>query len=180
VTEAWLDSAGTSIRNTNYTYDTGSRLTQASDPSSTYRYQYDGLNRVTSVNNTGTVGVPTVALSYSYDANGNLTQTTDTIAGTLRGTTSYNYDALNRTTRISQTGNGVLTKRVDMQYDTTSQLTRINRFSDTAGTQAVAQTSYSYDLTGRLTSLSHQRSSTNLGSSRGTCELVQDDARHYV
>jgi RHS repeat-associated protein len=169
--ETWLDSAGTTLRTFSYTYDTGSRLLTASDRLtgastfiSTYRYTYDNLNRVTGIDNTGTVGMPSVLFNYSYDANGNLTQTTDTISGTQRGTTSYSYDALNRVTRITQAGNGVLVKRVDMQYDTASQLTGLNRFSDTAGTQAVAQTSYSYDLTGRLTNLSHQRSSTNLAT----------------
>jgi YD repeat-containing protein len=51
-----------------------------------------------------------------------------------------------------------------MAYDTASQLTGLNRYSDLAGTASVANTSYGYDLVGRLTNLTHKHGANTLAS----------------
>jgi RHS repeat-associated protein len=51
-----------------------------------------------------------------------------------------------------------------MAYDAASQLTGLNRYSDLAGTASVANTSYGYDLVGRLTNLTHKHGANTLAS----------------
>jgi RHS repeat-associated protein len=51
-----------------------------------------------------------------------------------------------------------------MAYDAASQLTGLNRYSDLAGTASVANTSYGYDLVGRLTNLTHAHGANTLAS----------------
>jgi RHS repeat-associated protein len=124
------------------------------------------------VDNTGTPGVPTVVLGYTYDAVNNKLTTTDTINGQLKGTESYTYNALDRVTRITQSGNGVTDKRVDLTYDAASQRTNIARYSDLLGIQSVANSDYSYDLAGRLTRLTHQRNSTTYADYQWTYDAA--------
>jgi RHS repeat-associated protein len=116
------------------------------------------------VDNLGTAGVPNVLLNYSYDAAGNLLSVADSINGVQKGTNAYTYDILNRATRITQSGTGVTSKRVDLSYDAASQMTGLNRYGDLAGTVSVANSSYSYDLVGRLMSLTHQHGASTLAS----------------
>ncbi|MBE9137984.1 RHS repeat protein [Nodosilinea sp. LEGE 07088] len=158
--EQWLDGQGNTTRQISYTYDAASQLTAASDPASTYAYTYDLAGRLTRVNNAGTPGVPSVVLSYGYDAVNNLTTVTDTINGSQAGTETVSYDALNRVTQMTQSGAGVAAKRVEMAYDAASQMTGLSRYSSLTGTQVIAGTSYGYDLAGRLTDLTHQRGAT--------------------
>jgi translation initiation factor 6 (eIF-6) len=84
------------------------------DPDSSYAYTYDGIDRVTSIDNAGTVGVPAVKFNYGYNAVGNLIVVNDSINGTSAGITGYSYDLLNRVTQLTQSGAGVQSKRVDM------------------------------------------------------------------
>jgi RHS repeat-associated protein len=185
--ENWLDANNTSIRTTTRSYDAASQLTAISDPDSRYCYSYDLAGRLTSVDNTGTPGVTTVVLGYTYDAVNNKLSTTDTINGQLKGTETYTYDALNRVTRIIQSGNGVSNKRVDMSYDAASQRTGIARYSDLLGIQSVANSDYSYDLVGRLTRLTHKGNSTTYAdyhwtydsANRITQFISPDGTSHY-
>lgn len=160
--EAWLDGLGLATHTITYDYDAASQLTAASDSNSAYAYTYDLAGRLTSVDNTGTPGVPTVELEYGYDAVNNLATVTDTINGQLAGTEAFTYDALNRMTQITQSGEGVSNKRVDMTYDAVSQMTGLSRYSDLTGLQLVAESVYEYDAAGRLTQLTHQQGSTIL------------------
>jgi YD repeat-containing protein len=170
--EIWLDASGNPIRTITHRYDAASQLTDISDPDSRYGYTYDRAGRLTSVDNAGTPNAPTVILGYTYDAVNNRLTTTDTINGQLKGTESYTYDALNRTTRITQSGNGVSDKRVDMTYDAASQMTGIARYTDLLGTQSVANSDYSYDLTGRLSRLRHQRNTTTYSDDQWTYDAA--------
>jgi RHS repeat-associated protein len=72
-----------------------------------------------------------------------------------KGVETFAYDELNRVTKITQSGNGVSEKRVDMGYDAASQMTGMTRYSDLAGTEEVAGSSYTFDDAGRLTNLVH-------------------------
>jgi RHS repeat-associated protein len=151
-------------RKKTYVYDAVDNLITAIDPDSTYTYGYDAVDRITSIDNTGTTGVPAVILAYSYDAVGNVIGVSDKINGTNAGNTSYVYDLLDRITRITQSGTGVSNKRVDMAYNAVSQMTRLTRFGDLTGTQLVAETTYGYDNKQRLIQLAHKRGNTNLAS----------------
>jgi RHS repeat-associated protein len=153
--EHWLDDQANLLRTISFGYDAASQLTSASDPDSTYTYTYDLAGRLETVDNTGTPGVPAVVLTYGYDEVNNLTSVTDILNGTPAGTETFSYDDLNRVTQITQSGNGVADKRVNMTYDAASQLQELSRYSDLAGNQLVADTTYDYDLAGRLTDLTH-------------------------
>ncbi len=162
--ESWLDNAGTDIRRFNYSYDAVGHLLTTNDPDSAYTYTYDLVDRVTRIDNSGTAGVPNVLLDYSYDAVGNLLSVTDAINGVQAGTNAYTYDSLNRATRITQSDTGVQSKRVDMTYDAVNQMTGLNRYGDLAGTVSVANSSYTYDLVGRLMNLEYKRGASTLAS----------------
>ena len=164
VAENWLDGSNAISRTFGYTYDAVGHLLTSTDPDSKYTYTYDLVDRVKNVDNTGTIGVPTVKLAYSYDAVGNLVSTTDAINGVSAGTNAYTYDVLNRATRITQSGTGVQGKRIDMSYDAANQMTGLSRYGDVAGLLAVIDTSYNFDAVGRLTNLTHKKGTTTIAS----------------
>jgi RHS repeat-associated protein len=126
---------------------------------STYRYTYDLDGRVLSISNQGTPNVPTTIMSYTYDNVGNVLSVTDSINGTVDNTTSHQFDALNRMTVNSQ-GN----KRVDYTYNAISQVTNKKRYSDSTGTNLVAETNHTYDSLNRLTNITHSKGATNIAS----------------
>src|SRR5690606_7608723 len=67
--EFWKD--GVTTENTiDYTYDAASQLTAISDDVSAYAYTYDGLGRVTQVDNAGTSVGPNVVFHSTYNAAG--------------------------------------------------------------------------------------------------------------
>ncbi len=87
-------------------------------------------------------------MSYSYDNVGNTLSVTDSINGTVDNTTSHQFDALNRMT-VNTQGN----KRVDYTYNAISQVTNKKRYSDSTGTNLVAETNHTYDSLNRLTKI---------------------------
>lgn len=147
-------------RVTTYVYDDAGSLRSAVDPDSSLTMAYDNLGRLLGVDNVGTPGAPRVVMTYSYDANGNTTQVQDS----LGGVTEYGYDGMDRLVRVTQSGTGVQPKRVDISYTPASLLAQLRRYSDLAGTQGVANTSYEYDCSGcpdRLTAIRHRKASDN-------------------
>lgn len=160
VEERWLGAAPRTITTT---YDAVGQVTVAADVDSRYVYTYDAIGRLTGVSNSGTPGVPTVAMAYTFDAVDNLLTRTDTIDGTAAGTTSYVYDSLNRVQRITQSGPTVSDKRVDLAYNAASQATSLDRYSDLAGTQRVLSSFFSYDAAGRLATLEHTQAAVGGG-----------------
>ncbi|HBE68654.1 MAG TPA: hypothetical protein DDW52_10955 [Planctomycetaceae bacterium] len=161
-TETWLDENDVEVNRINYVYDKASNLTAIDDLFSQLAYEYDERDRVVRTSNAGTPGAPEVELAYSYDGVGNVLSVGDTIEGTAGALTTYAYDALNRTVRISQDGNDVSEKRVDFSYNDIGQYTSIDRYSDLAGTQSVAQTTYQYDELNRLIDLRHRNSTEDI------------------
>jgi RHS repeat-associated protein len=164
--EEWFAADGVTLLNTiTSSYDAASQLTGIADTYSNYTYTYDGIGRVTEVDNTGTPGVPVVILTSAYDAMYRISLAAD-LGGTLDFFNSYTWDALGRLTRLEQSGqlggNGVPDKRVDLSYNAVGQFTTIERYEDLAGTQLVATSNYSYDNAGRLTGLSHTKGANTL------------------
>jgi len=95
---------------TSYSYDTLDNLTSVSQGSGQppRTFVYDSLKRLTSAFNpeSGTI-------TYQYDANGNLTQKTDS----RPVVTEYGYDALNRNTTVNYS-NTTITPDITRIYDT--------------------------------------------------------------
>jgi RHS repeat-associated protein len=110
-------------------------------------------------NNLGTPGAPTTIMTYGYDNVGNVTSMTDSINGNIGVNNARQYDALNRLTVNSQ-GN----KRVDYGYNALGQVTNKKRFSDTTGTNLVAETNHTYDQIDRLTGITHSKGATNIAT----------------
>ncbi len=94
----------------------------------------------------------------------------------LAGTNAYTYDILNRVTKLTQSGTGVTSKRVNMTYNAVNQIATLNRYSDLTGTSSVANTSYTYDLAGRLQTLTHQHGGNTLAS----YGLTYDNANRMI
>jgi YD repeat-containing protein len=101
-----LDSGGSPVQSTSYTYDVLNNLTQVTQGSQTRTFAYDSLKRMTSAANPES-GTMTVDV---YDENGNVLVSTD-----ARGVSTHvTYDELNRPTRrwfnnsnsVSSTTNG--------------------------------------------------------------------------
>jgi RHS repeat-associated protein len=159
-----LNTSSTIVKTFAYTYDAVGHLLTSTDPDSKYTYTYDAVDRFTSVDNTGTAGVPGVKFNYSYDAVGNLLTVNDSINGVNAGITAYTYDLLNRATRLTQSGTGVGNKRVDMAYNAVNRLTNLSRFSDLTGTNPVAETNYVYDSNQRLIQLSHKKGGSTIAN----------------
>jgi len=151
VKEEWV-GAGRVIT---YTYDAASFMTAARDPDSFYRMTYDGIGNNTSVDNTGTPGMPGVVISYTYDVFGNVTAVSEMVNGHPKGVTEYVYDALNQPIRITQHGSGVSEKRIDLTYNALGLLTGLKRYRDLNGNDAVVNTTFSYDGAARLLQTKH-------------------------
>ena len=170
--EQWYDADSNLTDTLTYTYYASGNLESASDDSSngssSYTYTYDELGRLTSSTATIAGLTPTVTLSEQYDANSNRTQLSATIGGTADFVNNYQYDNLDRMTQITQTGqsggNAVDSKQVDLSYLDNGLLQTVSRYEGLGTSNPVAESSYGYDHTDRLTSLSYTYDSTTLAS----------------
>jgi YD repeat-containing protein len=159
-----------------YTYDAVGNMLTATEQTlvgqsyvnvSSYTYVYDPVGEVTYIE-ADLTGLTSVILHLTYDANGNVTDVTANIGGTLTssdanhddipewsisGTTvsdfrnHYTYDNLGQLTGITQQANGsnlVAAKYIALAYDADGQLDTITRYADTAATQQVAVGTYTY------------------------------------
>ena len=156
ITEKWLPAGGGAATYTmTLAYDANGNVASVQDNFSHYAYAYDAVNRVTSIDNTGTPGSPRVTLTYGYDKNGNRISLGDS----LGGTDSYAYDARNQLDLVSQAGtssSGVAPELVFFHHDQAGNLTSQTRYADLAANSKVA-TTYAYDAANRLTSLVHTK-----------------------
>jgi RHS repeat-associated protein len=101
-------------------------------------------------------------MTYTYDADGHVTQRSDTIDNQSAGMTKWTYDALGRVTQEVQSGGALPADSVQFTYNAAGQLAGIARFADAAGTQAVAATTMTFDPVGRPTGLLSTHGSTTL------------------
>jgi RHS repeat-associated protein len=163
--EQWK-TGGSTVRTLSFAYDAASRLTSASDPAASYAYAYDNLDRIKSVTHDLAGLSFDVDVTSAYNAASDRTQVKATVGGAADFVNDYLYDNLHRLTQIKQHGvtggNTVAEKRVDFAYDALSRFSTISRYEDLAGTKNVANSTFTYDATGRVTNLSHAKGATTL------------------
>jgi RHS repeat-associated protein len=126
----------------NYTYDVNGDLTQVTDPTGTYSFMYDALNRLTKTSTQyAFLTSQTLTTSYTYDAASNRAS----FANPQGGTTNYIYDALNRLTSLTD----FASRNFAFSYDALGRRTSLTRPNGVSS-------SYSYDTLSRLTAVLHQ------------------------
>jgi YD repeat-containing protein len=153
--EKWIPIGGGSASNTiTYTYDQAGRITQLQDANSKYAYTYDVDNRLLTVDDSGTPGLPQVTLTYGYDANGNRTSLDDSKGGLV----SYTYDVRDELVTLTLSGTGTSAERVDFGYDVALRMTTLTRYADLAGTQTAMQSVYGWDSADRMTTITDKNS----------------------
>jgi len=151
-----------------YAYNADNAVTSADDPDSSYAFTRDNLGRVTSLDNSGTPNMPDVVLSSQYDAMGDRTQLTATVAGTADFLNAYTYDAdqnLLQATQEGQTGgNGVAPKGVGYAYNLDGQITSVLDFDPTTSSPHpdITYGTLSCDSGNRLTEINYTHSGTTL------------------
>ncbi|MEQ1903654.1 MAG: Ig-like domain-containing protein [Pirellulaceae bacterium] len=167
-------SGGPSVeeRALHFDYDAASRMFGATDPSGTYAFTFDNLDRVSSETQSfSNIGLtPQIKLERLFDSVGNRTSLkaslVDIASTTKDFVNSYYFDALNRLTRVDQTAQGgagshaVADKRVNLTYNALGQFLTINRFENLAGTNPAMRTAYTYDDANRLSEIAHRNISS--------------------
>jgi RHS repeat-associated protein len=138
-----LDSGGTPVQSTSYTYDVFDNLISVTQGVQTRTFVYDSLKRLIS-----TTYPEAGTTTYGYDANGNLTSKVD--ARSI--TTTITYDAVNRITSKS--------------YNDSPQTPTINYFYDTQTLPSGAPTFDRGYATGRLVAVTYG-SGSSTGGYRG-------------
>lgn len=136
-----------------FKYNVGGEMIEAVAPDSVTTVTHTATGQIETVSNAGTTGVVEVVVSYTWDANGNVTS----VADTLGGLTTYAYDGLDRLVRIEQSAEGGSERRVDLEYGVHSGPLKVTRYADLAASQAVVVTGYEYDAVGLVTAIRHQR-----------------------
>jgi RHS repeat-associated protein len=107
-----------------------------------------------------------VGIEQTFDAAGRRTEAAFAFGVTDDMVNTYTYGNLGRMTRIEQSGqqggNAVAQKRIDLAYDAASRWGTLTRYADLAGTDLVAESSWTYDNASRLTGLTHAKGANTL------------------
>ncbi len=143
-----------------YTYDVGSRLTDADTTASSVGYTYDALNRVATT--TQTLNSNNYTLTFNYDDYGNRTKLTYPSGKVV----DYAYDDLNRMTDIDVNTAGLL----DYTYDPLNRRTK-KSFINTN----LPVADYDYDIANQLLQLKNDvLPSTNVSTFDYTYDNVSN------
>ncbi len=134
-----------------YNYDAANRLIDVTNAlTQTTHYEYDDLDRVTSVTlpdpDTGGTTANSPVYSYTYDAVGNLKTSSD--AHPLANTTTYDYDNLYRQIKVTQPDPAGLQTSPIWEY-VYNDFTQLEIVTD----PMLHDTTYGYDTAGRMTSV---------------------------
>ena len=132
-----------------YTYDAAGRLATVVDPTGTYGFAYDNMNRLKEADTNysfDTAGQ--LAVKSGYDAASNRTSMTDP----QNLPTAYGYDTLNRINSLAFNGQN---PGFTFGYDGLSRRTSLNRPNG-------VNTAYLYDTVSRVTSILHKLGTTTL------------------
>jgi RHS repeat-associated protein len=193
--EQWYSAGSTLTDTLTYTYDDNDNLLTAADYdevldvyTSSYTYKYDPVGQASYIK-ADLANLDSVILHQTFDANGNVTDVTANIGGTLTESTPngiptwsisydgtydfqnhYDYDHLGQLTQITQQTtpvgdpNQVANKRVTLTYDDEGRIDEIKRYNnlDLYSPQLVVTGAYAYDHDGRLTGLDYTHGATRL------------------
>jgi choice-of-anchor C domain-containing protein len=171
LTEMWFAANnGPLVETISFSYDSIGNMLTAQNATSKYTYTYDQLNRLKSVDNEdGLIETPRVILYYEYDAQGNVTKTTDDKGVTVQSTYSKRNQLETRKWFDADVPSGgiadVANARVDFSYTATGRQKQIRRYSDLTATTKVGSTDYTYDQSGRVDTLIHKNAVDALLSS---------------
>ncbi len=141
-----------------YVYDLAGKVTQVNDPSGTYGFSYDNMDRLTGTTAqysflTGT----TFTNAYTYDAASNRTGYTAPDGST----NTYTYDTLNRLTALANSWAGSF----GFSYDALSRRTQMTRPNG-------VNTNYTYDSLSRLLSVLHQTGASTIDGATYTVDAT--------
>jgi RHS repeat-associated protein len=126
-----------------WSYNADGTVASAGNNQGGYVYRYDAAGQVSHVDEPSGV-----SLTFGYDAAGNRILVEDSLGGVEQST--YNA-ARQLTSRTLTQGDQVL--RIDFTYTAQGQIATETRYSDAAGTQLVATTTYTYDTAGNIASI---------------------------
>jgi RHS repeat-associated protein len=133
-----------------YVYDLVNRIQSVNDPTGTYGFTYDNMNRLTGTTTNYSFLARQITTSISYDKASNRTGFIDPESGS----TAYVYDTLNRLQTLTPPaafGSGSF----GFGYDVLSRRTSLTRPNNVT-------TNYGYDNLSRLTSALHQLSGSTI------------------
>jgi YD repeat-containing protein len=140
----WIAANGAQSDARNLGCDQANNLVSAGNNYGTYQFTLDSANRVTRQ-----VDPFNLTLNFTNDAQGNVTQITDSAGGTL--TSVYNADNLLTSRRFSGGPNNAQL-RMDVSYTPELQVSTLTRYADTAGTQLLGKTVYAYNNVNQMIS----------------------------
>ena len=151
VRETWLNGVST-VNVIDYGHDAAGNQRYVADHFSSLLFSYDVVNNLLTADNTGTPGVPSVELTYSYDSMGNRISVEDSLG--VRADSAY--DSRNRLVGRMWQGTGMADPvRVDFAYNALGNCNMVERFTDISGLNRVGSSAFNYDSLSRLTELTH-------------------------
>lgn len=151
VRETWLDGVST-VNVIDYGHDAVGNQRYVADHYSSLFFSYDAVNNLITADNTGTPGVPSVELTYSYDPMGNRISVEDSLG--VRADSAY--DSRNRLVSRTWQGIGMADPvRVNFVYNALGACSIVDRFTDISGLNQSGSSTFNYDGLGRLTELTH-------------------------
>ena len=172
-------SGGTPLDVFDFTYNADGELTAASDDNSAYQYAYNADGEETSQADVGSPDLPTVTLTYEYDPDGNRTSMDDSLGGLV----SYTYNARDELTNETLSGTDISAIAVANTYDNAGNMTGQTRYSNTAETDVVATTSYTYDDAEQMTGIVDKNSGgttlVSYGYTYAAAGLVTQETRTW-
>ena len=120
-----------------------------------------------------------MTLTYEYDADGNRTSMDDSLGGLV----SYTYDARDELTNETLSGTDISAMAVANTYDNAGNMTGQTRYSNTAETDVVATTSYTYDDAEQMTGITDKNSGgttlVSYGYTYDAAGLVSQETRTW-
>jgi RHS repeat-associated protein len=152
VRETWFDGVST-VNVIDFGRDAAGNLRYVADHFSSLLFSYDAVNNLLTADNSGTPGVPSVELTYSYDPMGNRILVEDSLSGRADSA----YDSRNRLVSRTWQGTGMVDPvRVDFAYNALGNCSMVDRFADIgSGLNQVGSSTFVYDPLSRLTDLTH-------------------------
>jgi RHS repeat-associated protein len=160
IEQKWMIGA-TTVNTIATAYNNNLRVVSVVDDDSSLAFTWDNMGRLLTVNNNGTPNTPNVSLSYQYDTIGRTTQLAATVNSVADFVNQFGYDSAGRVSQVTQTdgdalnGDSITDKRVDLDYDASGRLTSLARYESLDTSVSVADSSWTFDTAGRLTSLQH-------------------------